>query len=214
MSTYELWQKKCGQTTLSLKEKNRATSRPDLLYIDLHMVHEVIPRRPLKVCVLKYVRRPDLTIGVEDHNVPTMNINEMTPNQPHANRLTHCEPMPEFGIRLHSLGDAERGIIARCWSTAQVDPTRDHRCMWRLAYLHQGLRCWPLALAPPVEHVLAAEPPMLHLNCRNITGYAETRSFLQGHYLGCDRQDVPVVVRGTCWNTAARLSKRCRWKRA
>src|SRR5690625_5995507 len=51
----------------------------DLLYIDLHMVHEVTSPQAFEGLRLagRPVRRPDLTIGVEDHNVPTMNINEM-----------------------------------------------------------------------------------------------------------------------------------------
>src|SRR5699024_5878186 len=60
-------------------EKQGEVQTPDLLYIDLHMVHEVTSPQAFEGLRLagRPVRRPDLTIGVEDHNVPTMNINEM-----------------------------------------------------------------------------------------------------------------------------------------
>src|SRR5699024_1863235 len=58
------------------------------------------------------VRRPDLTIGVEDHNVPTMNINEMIAEPTSRKQVDALrDNAEEFGIRLHSLGDAEQGIV-------------------------------------------------------------------------------------------------------
>ena len=52
------------------------TGEPDLLYIDLHLVHEVTVRRRSTACALagRKVRRPDLTFATDDHNVPTLDI--------------------------------------------------------------------------------------------------------------------------------------------
>src|SRR5699024_10063605 len=65
--------------TVGEGEKQGDVQTPHLLYIDLHMVHEVTSPQAFEGLRLagRPVRRPDLTIGVEDHNVPTMNINEM-----------------------------------------------------------------------------------------------------------------------------------------
>src|SRR5699024_3200180 len=87
---------------------------PDLLYIDLHMVHEVTSPQAFEGLRLagRPVRRPDLTIGVEDHNVPTMNNNEIiaepTSRQQVDALRDHAE---EFRLRLHSVGEAEQGSV-------------------------------------------------------------------------------------------------------
>ncbi|MBM7415027.1 MULTISPECIES: 3-isopropylmalate dehydratase large subunit [Nocardiaceae] len=89
-------------------------TKPDLVYIDLHLVHEVTSPQAFDGLRLagRPVRRPDLTIATEDHNVPTVDI-----DQPIADLVSrtqvdtlrrNCE---EFGIRLHSMGDIEQGIV-------------------------------------------------------------------------------------------------------
>ncbi|MFV0453281.1 MAG: 3-isopropylmalate dehydratase large subunit [Propioniciclava sp.] len=91
-----------------------AAGEPDLLYIDLHLVHEVtspqafdglrLARRP--------VRRPDLTLATEDHNTPTENIT--LPIADPVSRLqvdTLRANAAEFGIRIHSLGDLDQGVV-------------------------------------------------------------------------------------------------------
>src|SRR4051794_23222104 len=87
---------------------------PDLLYIDLHLVHEVTSPQAfdgLRVAG-RPVRRPDLTIATEDHNTPTLNtgnpIADLT-SRTQIETLRHNAE--EFGIRLHSLGDLEQGIV-------------------------------------------------------------------------------------------------------
>jgi 3-isopropylmalate/(R)-2-methylmalate dehydratase large subunit len=87
---------------------------PDLLYIDLHLIHEVTSPQAFDGLRLagRGVRRPDLTIATEDHNTPTQNI-----DQPIADPVsrTQIETLrrncAEFGVRLHSLGDIEQGIV-------------------------------------------------------------------------------------------------------
>ena len=87
---------------------------PDLLYIDLHLVHEVTSPQAFEGLRLagRPVRRPDLTIATEDHNTPTLNIDlpiaEPTSRRQIETLRSNCA---EFGIRLHSLGDADQGIV-------------------------------------------------------------------------------------------------------
>ncbi|MGH3450854.1 MAG: 3-isopropylmalate dehydratase large subunit [Haloechinothrix sp.] len=89
-------------------------AEPDLLYIDLHLVHEVTSPQAFDGLRLagRPVRRPDLTIATEDHNVPTVNI-ELPIADP-VSRVqvdtlrANCK---EFGVRLHPMGDAEQGIV-------------------------------------------------------------------------------------------------------
>ncbi len=87
---------------------------PDLLYIDLHLVHEVTSPQAFDGLRLagRPVRRLDLTIATEDHNTPTWDIDKpiadvTSRTQIHALR-TNAE---EFGVRIHSLGDKEQGIV-------------------------------------------------------------------------------------------------------
>ena len=88
--------------------------QPDLIYIDLHLVHEVTSPQAFDGLRLagRGVRRPDLTIATEDHNVPTIDI-----DKPIADPIsrTQVETLrrncAEFGIRLHPMGDAEQGIV-------------------------------------------------------------------------------------------------------
>ncbi|MDR2348971.1 MAG: 3-isopropylmalate dehydratase large subunit [Bifidobacteriaceae bacterium] len=87
---------------------------PDLLYIDLHMVHEVTSPQAFEGLRLagRRPRRPDLTIATEDHNTPTLNID--LPIADPTSRLqidTLRNNAREFGLRLHSLGDADQGIV-------------------------------------------------------------------------------------------------------
>jgi 3-isopropylmalate/(R)-2-methylmalate dehydratase large subunit len=91
-----------------------AEGEPDLLYIDLHLIHEVTSPQAFDGLRLagRTVRRPDLTLATEDHNVPTLDW-----DKPIADPVsrTQVETMrrnaEEFGIRLHPLGDVEQGIV-------------------------------------------------------------------------------------------------------
>src|SRR5699024_8793847 len=95
-------------------EKQGDVQTPDLLYIDLHMVHEVTSPQAFDGQRLagRPVRRPGLTIGVEDHNVPTMNINEMIAECTSSKQVDALHHNAEvFAIRHHSLGHSEQGIV-------------------------------------------------------------------------------------------------------
>ncbi|WP_374947194.1 3-isopropylmalate dehydratase large subunit [Agreia sp.] len=87
---------------------------PDLIYIDLHLVHEVTSPQAfdgLRVAG-RPVRRPDLTIATEDHNTPTAAIDKPIADLTSRTQIeTLRRNAKEFGIRLHSLGDVEQGIV-------------------------------------------------------------------------------------------------------
>ena len=92
----------------------RAAGEPDLLYIDLHLIHEVTSPQAFDGLRLtgRGVRRADLTLATEDHNVPTIDIDK--PIADPVSRLqvdTLRKNCAEFGIRIHSLGDVEQGIV-------------------------------------------------------------------------------------------------------
>jgi 3-isopropylmalate/(R)-2-methylmalate dehydratase large subunit len=89
-----------------------ADGEPDLLYIDLHLVHEVTSPQAFDGlrAAGRAVRRPDLTIATEDHNVPTTGGPIVDPVS-----LTQVEALrrncADFGVRLHPMGDAAQGIV-------------------------------------------------------------------------------------------------------
>ena len=92
----------------------RTAGEPDLLYIDLHLIHEVTSPQAFDGLRLsgRKVRRPDLTLATEDHNVPTLDIDK--PIADPVSRLqvdTLRKNCAEFGVRIHSLGDVEQGIV-------------------------------------------------------------------------------------------------------
>jgi len=94
--------------------KKGESGEPDLLYVDLHLVHEVTS--PQAFDGLRQsgrpVRRPDLTIATEDHNTPTIDIDKPIA-EPNSRQQVAAlrDNAKEFGIRLHSLGDKEQGIV-------------------------------------------------------------------------------------------------------
>lgn len=87
---------------------------PDLLFIDLQLVHEVTSPQAFEGLRLagRQVRRPDLTIATEDHNTPTVDIDQPIADLTSRTQIeTLRANAEEFGIRLHPLGDAEQGIV-------------------------------------------------------------------------------------------------------
>src|ERR1700709_163663 len=92
----------------------RAEGEPDLLYIDLHLVHEVTSPQAFDGLRLsgRPVRRPDLTLATEDHNVPTRDT--LLPIADAVSR-TQVETLrkncAEFGVRLHPMNDPGQGIV-------------------------------------------------------------------------------------------------------
>lgn len=87
---------------------------PDLIYIDLHLLHEVTSPQAFDGLrqAGRPVRRPDLTIATEDHNTPTLDIDKPIADETSRIQIeTLRTNAKEFGVRLHSLGDIEQGIV-------------------------------------------------------------------------------------------------------
>ena len=91
-----------------------AVGEPDLLYIDLHLIHEVTSPQAFDGLRLagRAIRRPENTIATEDHNVPTLDI--LKPIADPVSKLqvdTLRKNCAEFGVRIHSLGDENQGVV-------------------------------------------------------------------------------------------------------
>jgi 3-isopropylmalate/(R)-2-methylmalate dehydratase large subunit len=87
---------------------------PDLLYIDLHLIHEVTSPQAFDGLRLagRSVRRPDLTLATEDHNVPTIDWDKPIADPVSKTQVdTLRKNAADFGVRLHPLGDIEQGIV-------------------------------------------------------------------------------------------------------
>ncbi len=106
-------------TTLAEKVWNRhvvrsAEGEPDLLYIDLHLVHEVTSPQAFDGLRMtgRTVRRPDLTLATEDHNVPTADIDRPIADPVSRKQVdTLRANAAEFGIVEHPMGSAGQGIV-------------------------------------------------------------------------------------------------------
>jgi len=92
----------------------QAAGEPDLLYIDLHLIHEVTSPQAFDGLRLsgRTVRRPDLTLATEDHNIPTTDLDKPIADLVSRTQVEtlrrNCE---EFGVRLHPMGDIDQGIV-------------------------------------------------------------------------------------------------------
>jgi 3-isopropylmalate/(R)-2-methylmalate dehydratase large subunit len=91
-----------------------APGEPDLLYIDLHLVHEVTSPQAFDGIRLagRRVRRPDLTVATADHNVPTQDIDQPVADPISAKQLeVLAANTAEFGITHYGMGDPNQGIV-------------------------------------------------------------------------------------------------------
>jgi 3-isopropylmalate/(R)-2-methylmalate dehydratase large subunit len=92
----------------------RTEGEPDLLYIDLHLVHEVTSPQAFDGLRIagRTVRRPDLTVATMDHNVPTTDLSLPIGDPISARQMEVLEAnCTEFGIRLFAMGDKGQGIV-------------------------------------------------------------------------------------------------------
>ncbi len=91
-----------------------APGEPDLLFIDLHLVHEVTSPQAFEGLRLagRSVRRPDLTVATADHNVPTLGIDLPIADPISATQLSHLtRNCHDSGIKLYPMGDPGQGIV-------------------------------------------------------------------------------------------------------
>ncbi len=91
-----------------------APGEADLIYIDLHLVHEVTSPQAFDGLRLsgRTVRRPELTVATEDHNVPTVDIDKPIADPISAKQVQVLrDNAKEFGITHFPMGDANQGIV-------------------------------------------------------------------------------------------------------
>ncbi|HEY2948064.1 MAG TPA: 3-isopropylmalate dehydratase large subunit [Micromonosporaceae bacterium] len=90
-----------------------AAGEPDLLYVDLHLLHEVTSPQAFDGlrAAGRRVRRTDLTIATEDHNTPTDDLATIRDPVSRTQIETLRRNCAEFGVKLHPLGDAQQGIV-------------------------------------------------------------------------------------------------------
>ena len=91
-----------------------AAGEPDLLFIDLHLIHEVTSPQAFDGLRLsgRPVRRPDLTLATEDHNIPTTDLDKPIADPVSRTQVeTLRRNAEEFGVRLHPMGDIDQGIV-------------------------------------------------------------------------------------------------------
>jgi 3-isopropylmalate/(R)-2-methylmalate dehydratase large subunit len=87
---------------------------PDLIYIDLHLVHEVTSPQAFDGLRLadRPLRRTDLTLATEDHNVPTVDIDKPIADLVSRTQVeTLRRNCAEYGVELYPMGDIEQGIV-------------------------------------------------------------------------------------------------------
>jgi 3-isopropylmalate/(R)-2-methylmalate dehydratase large subunit len=119
MAEKTLSEKTLSGKTLSEKVWDRhlvrhAEGEQDLLYVDLHLVHEVTSPQAFDGLRLagRGVRRPDLTVATMDHNVPTADIDQPVADPISARQMeVLAENCAEFGITLYPMGDPGQGIV-------------------------------------------------------------------------------------------------------
>src|SRR3712207_6806430 len=101
-------------TTLFEKIWDRHEVADGLIYIDLHLVHEVTSPQAFDGLRLagRKVRRPELTVATMDHNVPTTDIDQPVADPISAKQMQvlqqNCD---EFGVTLYPMGDPGQGIV-------------------------------------------------------------------------------------------------------
>ena len=171
---------------------------PDLIYIDLHLVHEVTSPQAFDGLRLagRPVRRPDLTIATEDHNVPDHRHRQADrrPGVAHPGRDAAAQLR---GVRRPAAPDGRRraGHRAHHRPAARSDPAGHDGRLRRQPHLHprRVRRAWRWASAPPRSSTCS---PRRRCRCKpfktmaiNVDGHAAAGRHRQGHHPGGDRQD-------------------------
>ena len=189
------WPRRSGTTTSSPREGE--AREPDLIYIDLHLVHEVTSPQAFDGLRLagRPVRRPDLTIATEDHNVPTVDIDKPIADPVSRTQVEtlrrNCE---EFGIRLHPMGDAEQGIVHIIGpQLGLTQPGMTVVCGDSHTSTHGAFGAIAMGIGTSeVEHVLATQTLPLRpfkTMAINVDGALPPGVTRQGHHPGRHRQD-------------------------
>ena len=94
--------------------RGETSAEPDLLFIDLHLVHEVTSPQAFEGLRLagRKVHRPDLTVATADHNVPTVDIDAPVADPVSARQLAALDAnCDEFGVAVYPMGHPDQGIV-------------------------------------------------------------------------------------------------------
>ncbi|MEC4017272.1 3-isopropylmalate dehydratase large subunit [Streptomyces sp. H27-D2] len=140
----------------------RAEGEPDLLYIDLHLLHEVTSPQAFDGLRQndRRVRRTDLTIATEDHNTPTVDIDKPIADPVSRIQLeTLRKNCADFGVRLHPLGDVEQGVVHVVGpQLGLTQPGMTVVCGDSHTSTHGAFGCLAFGIGTSqVEHVLATQ---------------------------------------------------------
>ena len=174
-----------------------APGEPDLLYIDLHLIHEVTSPQAFDGLRLagRPVRRPDLTIATEDHNVPTIDIDKPIADPVSRTQVdTLRANAAEFGVPIYSLGDAEQGIVHVVGpQLGLTQPGMTIVCGDSHTSTHGAFGALAFGIGTSeVEHVLATQTlPLKPFKTMAITveGALPRGRHRQGHHPGRHRPD-------------------------
>ena len=199
----------------------RAAGEPDLLYIDLHLVHEVTSPQAFDGLRLagRPVRRPDLTLATEDHNVPTDDIDlPIADPVSAAPRSRRCaRNCAEFGVRLYPMGDREQGIVHVIGpQLGLTQPGMTIVCGDSHTSTHGAFGALAFGIGTSeVEHVLATQTlPLRPPKTMAVTvdGELPPGRHRQGRHPRGDRQDRHRRRPGLHGRVPRPPSRRCRWK--
>ena len=187
-------------------------AEPDLLYIDLHLVHEVTSPQAFDGLRLagRPVRRPDLTLATEDHNVPTVDIN-LPIADPVSRTQVDTLRAQLRGVRRPAVPDGRRGAghRARGRPAARPDPARDDGRLRRQPHLHprrvrrDGLRHRHLRGRARAGHPDAAAAAVQDHGDHRRRRAAPAASPPRTSSWRSSRRSAPAAARATCWSTAA-----------
>jgi 3-isopropylmalate/(R)-2-methylmalate dehydratase large subunit len=139
---------------------DRRSGKPDLLYVDLHLTHEATSPQAFDGLrkTGRTVRRPDLTLAVEDHNVPT-NTLDITDPISREQILALRQNCADFGVELYRLGDSRQGIVhVIAPEVGLVQPGMTVVCGDSHTSTHGALAALAFGIGTSeVEHVLATQ---------------------------------------------------------
>ena len=177
-------------------------------------VRRAPPRRPP-------VRRPDLTVATEDHNVPTLDV--LAPIADPVSR-TQVETLrkncAEFGVPLYPMGDAEQGIVHVVGpQLGLTQPGMTVVCGDSHTSTHGAFGALAFGIGTSeVEHVLATQTLPLRpfktmaINVNSNTAGCAPASRARTSSSRSSRRSAPAAARATCWSTGATPSRTSRWK--
>jgi len=198
----------------------RAEGEPDLLFIDLHLVHEVTSPQAFDGLRLngRTVRRPDLTVATEDHNVPTA-----ATDQPIADPISRKQVdtlranTAEFGIVNFPMRDPGQGIVHVIGpEQGRTLPGMTIVCGDSHTSTHGAFGALASASAPARSSTSSPRRPFPSRRPRHwrSPSTASCRRALPPRTSSWPSSggSAPAAASATSPSTAARLSGRCRWK--